>query len=481
MTEQTHKIAYLITAFENSAWMLEPGFYNRMSQVLLRRDAGVYLDQEEIAKIVPAAADGDSRPARPFAYQVIGNIAVVPICGVISKYSTLVERISAGAGCSCETIRNNFNKALRDDSVDTIILRVDSPGGSVAGIDDLAREIYQARGKKKIIALAEDCCASAAYYLASQAEKVYSNSSALVGSIGVIAGIVDSHRAYENQGFHVVTVKSSDNKGAGTQGTAITEQQQRQWKTTIMGHYDLFVSAVVRGRAGLTREGLIAVSEGADHIADGRVFIAETAKELGLIDEISTFEELTKSAHSPDGEIFLTDIGSDGTEAAGGATPNVEMKGQTDMADMADENKEKSTEVNDAVAERERCTKVSKVLAGEPELLEKAISDAECDETKAKAMLADTLQAKLTKANEENANLQKENADLKGLVKEPETSGEDLPPSERSDEDGPRDWKAAMKIYDAKYPKDPVKAQDEAMAAYPELYGKWRKDQGIDA
>jgi|GEM_PF-2465484 len=480
-----HKIATLLTAFESSAWMLEGGFYQRMAEVLLRKDAGAFLTSEEVDEIVrPKAVDGKAKtPARPFDYQTIGPVAVVPIFGVISKYSTLVERISAGRGCSCETIRNNLRLALADESVETIIIRVDSPGGSVAGIDDLAREIFQARDKKKIIALAEDTCASAAYYLASQAEKVFANSSAVVGSIGVIAGILDSHRAYENEGFHVVTIKSSDNKGSGTQGTVITEQQQRQWKTTIMGHYDLFIDAVTRGRKQLTREGLVAASEGAEHIADGRVYLGAEALKLGLIDGLATFEELVEN-NSPDGGMYNGDFENTDTETDGmNAVENdTTAKGISNMAEK-DKNKqaEQKPDATKAVSdERQRCATVSKVLAGEPDLLEKALADGACDETAAKAMLADTLQTKLAEAQKANTELTAENEMLKGMVKKPAASGDDLPTAESTDTDGPQNWEAALAEFDAMYPKDPEKAQDEAMAAHPTLYAAWRQEQGID-
>ncbi|KAK2577761.1 hypothetical protein KPH14_000693 [Odynerus spinipes] len=128
------------------------------------------------------------------------GIKVIPIHGILTKKSEAFDNVLGMT--SYEKIREEIEEALIDEEVETIILDIDSPGGEVNGLFDLADFIYEARKseKKKIVAIANDDAYSAAYAIASSAEKVFVSRTSGVGSIGVIASHVDQSGFDEKQG-----------------------------------------------------------------------------------------------------------------------------------------------------------------------------------------------------------------------------------------------------------------------------------------
>ncbi|GFR06867.1 peptidase_S49 domain-containing protein [Trichonephila clavata] len=111
-----------------------------------------------------------------------GGIKVIPIHGILTKKSEAFDDVLGMT--SYEKVREKIEEALIDEEVETIILDIDSPGGEVNGLFDLSDFIYEARTKKRIVAIANDDAYSAAYAIASSAEKVYVSRTSGVGSIG---------------------------------------------------------------------------------------------------------------------------------------------------------------------------------------------------------------------------------------------------------------------------------------------------------
>jgi ClpP class serine protease len=138
------------------------------------------------------------------------RIKVIPIRGILTKNSEAFDDILGMT--SYEKIREEIEETLIDEEVDTILLNIDSPGGEVNGLFDLSDFIYSARGKKRIIAIANDDVYSVAYAIASSAEKVYVSRTSGVGSIGVIASHIDQSGFDEKQGIKYTTVFAGSRK-----------------------------------------------------------------------------------------------------------------------------------------------------------------------------------------------------------------------------------------------------------------------------
>lgn len=230
-----------------------------------------------------------ARPERPAAasgYELREGVAILSLTGPMTKSPTSLEM-----GTSTIHLRRQIRAALSDPAVHCILLRVDSPGGAVSGVNDLAEDVAIANGRKPVVAYLEDCCCSAAYWAASQAGKVYANPTSIVGSIGAYLVLEDCSRMYENAGIEVHVVRTGEFKGAAVPGTAITSEQLAGFQKTLDSLSAFFVAAVARGR-GLE---LSQVQE----LADGSVFVGAEAVDRGLVDGIATFDEVLRRAAAP--------------------------------------------------------------------------------------------------------------------------------------------------------------------------------------
>jgi signal peptide peptidase SppA len=225
---------------------------------------------------VKASAGGDDYIGRSYAVQ--NGVAVIEMAGTLMKARSSVE-----ASSSTVELRHQVRKAASDPSVDAIVLRIDSPGGTVHGTGDLAAEVAAAARQKEVIAYVEDLGASAAYWIASQATKIYTNPTGMVGSIGTFTVLTDSSEYAEKQGVRVEVIRAGAHKGMGTPGTKITDEQKAEVQGNIDALNEHFLQGVSQGR-GLT---MARVRE----LNDGKVYVGADAQRAGLVDGIQSFEE----------------------------------------------------------------------------------------------------------------------------------------------------------------------------------------------
>lgn len=224
------------------------------------------------------AARGSKTDAPTSSLSVRDGIAVLNISGTMMKAES-----SWGGSTSTVRVRNQLRQALADDSVNGVLLVIDSPGGTVAGTVDLADEVANATGKKPVWAYVEDQACSAAFYVGSQAERVLMNRAGVTGSIGVFTGVVDSSARAASELLKVHVIRSGVHKGAGMPGTPITDAQLAEFQSRVDAQAQLFVDAVARGRK-LARDKVSA-------LADGRVFTGEQAVTAGLVDAVQSLDD----------------------------------------------------------------------------------------------------------------------------------------------------------------------------------------------
>lgn len=216
-------------------------------------------------------------------YQVVNGVAIVPVSGPMMKGD------GKFGGANTVQIRQALRGAIADDAVKTIMLHVDSPGGTVAGTDELARDIKRADGVKPVHAHIDDLGASAAYWIASQARKITAGHAAEVGSIGVYAVVEDTSSQAALDGVKVHVISTGPLKGALEPGTTVTAEQLNYVQERVDDMNQHFQSAIVRGR------GEKMTGEQLKQASDGRVFGAAEARKLGLIDRVQTFDEAVES------------------------------------------------------------------------------------------------------------------------------------------------------------------------------------------
>lgn len=219
----------------------------------------------------PQAADPSAK-----GYQVSsGGVAVIGITDQITKHQ------SSFGGTSTVATRQAIRKAVADPNVTGIMLHIDSPGGTVSGTADLAYEVRRATASKPVHAYVEDMGASAAYWIASQASRISANETAMVGSIGVYTVLEDTTGAMDKAGVKLRVVSSGGVKGLGADG-AVTQPLIDDTQREIDQLNERFLSAVADGR-GLTDSQVRAWN-------DGRVHVGSTAKDIGMIDAVETFD-----------------------------------------------------------------------------------------------------------------------------------------------------------------------------------------------
>ncbi|WP_353282734.1 S49 family peptidase [Wolbachia endosymbiont (group A) of Pogonocherus hispidulus] len=208
------------------------------------------------------------------------GIAIIRIYGVLTKKTEAFDHILDMT--SYENIHEEIESALEDKSIETILLDIDSPGGEVNGVFDLADFIYSARGKKRIIAIANDDAYSAAYAIASSAEKVFMSRTSGVGSIGVIASHIDQSGFDEKQGIKYTTVFAGSRKNDLNPHEPITSESLESLQKEVDRLYEMFLQLIARNR-GLSTEKIRSTEAG--------LYFGERAIEIGLADGITTFSE----------------------------------------------------------------------------------------------------------------------------------------------------------------------------------------------
>jgi len=263
-----------LAQFQSSKWSADPIFL----ESFIRRLAGLKVT-ESIAAIEVAA--------RPRSYNVINGRAVINISGVLLKTVPAWLRFWGIEATGYDEIQAQLGQALADTSIDGIHLQVSSPGGIVDGLIDTADAIFNARRNKKVTATIEDLGASAAYWLASQAATIGAGRTTEVGSIGVYTVYYDYSKEAEDLGIKVVLIRSGEHKGMGVPGAEITAGQIAAVQANIDAIADQFVDSVARGRAMEAGE--------VRKLATGRLWIAEDAKKLGLIDIVTNASQQSSS------------------------------------------------------------------------------------------------------------------------------------------------------------------------------------------
>lgn len=265
-------------------WMHEPRRFQHAVQAIR---GGVIQARalEHPLHLAAAVTDLDTTPvADPRGeadalYRVADGIAMIEIHGAIMK------GWSKYADASSVFVRRALRAAGADERVKEILLVIDSPGGQAAGTQALADDVASIGARKPIYAHIDDLGASAAYWVASQAREISANRTAEIGSIGTYAVVWDESQAFAADGVKVHVVSTGPYKGAFAEGAPIKPEHLAQLQREIDDLNAYFLAAVTTGRAGRMTADQVKLA------ADGRVWIAETAHEMGLIDAIRSLDD----------------------------------------------------------------------------------------------------------------------------------------------------------------------------------------------
>ncbi len=233
---------------------------------------------------------------RPLVETVVAGqgkskIILVDISGVITtKERSSISLLPKGPNM-VSRIREELMKAFSDKSVKGLILRINSPGGSVTASDIIYREIKKFKEAKQVpvVACLMDVAASGAYYVSLAADSIVAHPTTITGSIGVIAFKFSAEELLEKVGVKDESVKSGDKKDLLSPFRSNTEDEKRILNSIIGELYARFIDMVAENRDKLTVDEVV-------ELADGRVYTAGQAVSLGLIDSIGYLDDAIEIA-----------------------------------------------------------------------------------------------------------------------------------------------------------------------------------------
>jgi len=216
-----------------------------------------------------------------FTMKFKDRIQVIRLSGIIADKP---ESSIFTMGETSTNALKQLRKAVKDKHVKGILLRINSPGGTVPASQEISDEVLSLKGEgKPIVASMADLAASGGYYIAAQADKIVAEPGTLTGSIGVIFSTINLKGLGTKLGLEPEVVKSGQFKDIGSPYRPMTKEDRAILQTLIFDSYDQFVSAVAHGRK--------MPIEIVKKLADGRVYSGRQAVKLGLVDQLGGYDK----------------------------------------------------------------------------------------------------------------------------------------------------------------------------------------------
>lgn len=222
-------------------------------------------------------------PKFPFQHKSNNNVGVVVAKGVILDGNQNPGTIGG------ESTAKLLRQARFDDSIKAVVMQVDSGGGSSFASEIINQEVEElkAAGKPVVVSMSS-VAASGGYWISASANEIWASPSTITGSIGIFAQLYTVENALDYLGVHYDGIGTTDFEGAGSLAGGLSEDFKTVLQRNVERGYDEFLAHVAKGR-NMTKEQV-------DKIAQGRVWIGSTAKELGLVDHLGDLEDAIQSA-----------------------------------------------------------------------------------------------------------------------------------------------------------------------------------------
>ncbi|MBI1858761.1 MAG: signal peptide peptidase SppA [Candidatus Melainabacteria bacterium] len=211
------------------------------------------------------------------------HISVIRIDGIISDSpSVSLFRDLTSSSTALELIK----KVTEDKSSKGLVIRINSPGGTVAASQELYEAIRKAKKEKPVVITMGDIAASGGYYIAAAGDTIFANPGTITGSIGVITSYINVHQLFTMYGLEGVTIKSGKYKDIGSPTRPMTEEERKILQSLLDDSYHQFISDVASGRN-------IPI-EKVSKLAEGLIYTGKQAKNKGLIDFVGDYSKALK-------------------------------------------------------------------------------------------------------------------------------------------------------------------------------------------
>lgn len=217
-----------------------------------------------------------------------GQVGVVRIEGTISSSSTTLW---GDAATSLDDMLAALKQARERNDIKAVVIRIDSPGGTVAAAQELGREIEKIKkAGKPVIASMGDVAASGGYWVAASCDQIVANPGTMTGSIGVIMEIENYEGLMQKLGIRSEVIKSGAMKDIGSATRSMTPEERKVLEAMVMDSYNQFLEQVKKGRKGKIDEAKLPL------LADGRVFTGRQALKLGFVDKLGGLSDAIELA-----------------------------------------------------------------------------------------------------------------------------------------------------------------------------------------
>ncbi|HAU31507.1 MAG: Signal peptide peptidase SppA, 36K type [Desulfotomaculum sp. 46_296] len=234
-----------------------------------------------VGLFVPGRNGGNSKSPEVNKKKAVGIISIEGpiVCG---SYTYTASAWSSEV--SSDNIVSSLRSAADDPEIKAVVLRINSPGGTAAGSQEIGAEVdrFRKTGKSIVVSMA-DVAASGAYLIACRADKILANPGTMTGSIGVILEVSDYSGLYNKIGVSSRTFKSGPHKDMGSSNRTVTKDEHVLFQTMVDEIYGDFVNSVAAGRK--------MELEKVKLLADGRVFTGAQAKQVGLVDDLGNYRD----------------------------------------------------------------------------------------------------------------------------------------------------------------------------------------------
>jgi protease-4 len=217
------------------------------------------------------------------------RILLLDIEGPIVEWES--QRLFFKKDATTTEVRRKLEKAEQDHRIKALLLRVNSPGGTVTGSDIVYREIKRFKEKTKIpvVAAFMGVAASGGYYVSCAADSIVAHPTTITGSIGVIMHEFGFNGLFQKIGMESRVIKAGQMKDAGNPFAPMTDEQRAIFQKIVDEAYQRFVDVVAEGRPKLKRDEIL-------KLADGRVLSAVDAKQAGLVDQLGDLDDAIEEA-----------------------------------------------------------------------------------------------------------------------------------------------------------------------------------------
>jgi len=265
------KISRVLEMAYGNPLLILPSTFQSLHTVLMRRLSG-----DSSFEVLTEFFDDEDEDKEDDKMILVDNgVAQINIDGVIGNHLSFFEKACLG-GVDLRDIDAALEVSIEDPAVESILLYINSPGGTADYVEQVAMSIKEAGKKKKIVAYTPDIMASAAMWLAAGADEIYAHPGATaIGSIGVYSVFLDSSVEFANEGLKWEIFSAGKYKTEGMGGTSLSEEFKTLVQQDVDKLYDKFTSWIVDNRPDVEESTM-----------QGLVYDANQALELGLIDAI---------------------------------------------------------------------------------------------------------------------------------------------------------------------------------------------------